>query len=109
MRSTRPRRIVFEDKYDIGDGMPIFRLIARVRNVLPFRATKSTSQRKFSLVEIQELAEREDFDKILTAAGVPNTPIPEAVPNKWSKGKEFDASQFDASAYNNYQKNFFKK
>lgn len=89
--------------------MATYRLIAKVRNVLPFRAAKSTSQRKFSLVELQELAERDDFDKILTAAGVPNIPSPEAVPNKWSKGKEFDASKFDASAYKKYEKDFFSK
>lgn len=94
---------------DTGDAMPILRLIAKVRNVLPFRTAKTTQQRKFTLAEFQALAEQGDFGEILTAAGVPDIPSPEAVPNKWSKGKEFDASKFDASAYNKYQKDFFKK
>ncbi len=109
MRSTRPRRIVFEDKYDIGDGMPIFRLIAKVRNALGFWAAKSTSRRKFTFAELQELAERDDFDEILTAAGIPDTSIPEAVPKKWTEGEEFDASKFDVSAYKKYEKDFFRK
>ena len=87
MRSTSLRRILFESKYDISNAMPIFRLIAKVRNVLPFRTAKSTSQRKFSFVELQELAEREDFGDILNAAGVPDTLILEAVPKKWSGGR----------------------
>lgn len=91
-----------KDESDIGDGMPIFRLIVRARNVLPFREAKSTSQRKFSLVELQELAEREEFDKILTAAGVPNTPIPKTREEKWDDLVEFDCSEFDEAAYWKY-------
>jgi len=33
-----------------------------------------------------EKSRKKDFDKILTAAGVPDTPIPEAVLKKWSNG-----------------------
>lgn len=94
---------------DIGDAMAIFRLLAKVRNVLAFRAAKSTSHRKFSLVELQELAERDDFGKILTNAGVPDTPIPQAVAKKWAEGEEFDASKFDDAAYKKYQRDFFKQ
>lgn len=102
MRLNRLRRILFEDKNDIGAVMPILRLIAKVRNVLSFRKAKSTSQRKFSLVELQELAEREDFDKIFTAAGVPNTPIPKTREEKWGDLEEFDCSKFDEAAYSKY-------
>ena len=89
--------------------MPLLRLIARVRNVLPFRTAKSPSHRKFSFVELQELAERENFDKILTAAGVPDTPNFNAVAKKWRNGKEFDASKFEDAAYQKYEKEFFRK
>jgi hypothetical protein len=89
--------------------MPILRLIAKVRNVLPFWAPKSARQSKFSLVELQELAEREDFDKILTVAGVPDTPSPEVVSKKWSAGQEFDAAKFDDAAYKKYEKDFFSR
>lgn len=89
--------------------MPILRLIAKIRNVLPFQAAKSTNRRQFSLGEVQELAEREDFCEMLTAAGVPDMPIPEAPPKKWSEGKEFDGSTFGNAAYRKYQKDFFEK
>ena len=94
---------------DTGNAMPIFRLIAKVRNVLPFRTAKSTSQRKFSFVELQELAEREGFDKILTAAGVPDNPTGEVVPKTWTEGEKFDASKFDDAAYKKYQRDFFER
>ena len=82
VQANRGPRILSKDISDTGDAMPIFRLIVKVCNVLPFRAAKSTSHRKFSLVKLQELADREHFDKILTVAGVPDIPSPEAVPNK---------------------------
>ncbi len=88
--------------------MPILRLIAKVRNVLAFRAPKSTSHRKLSLVELQELAEWEDFDKIYTVAGVPKMPIPVAFSKKWAEGEGFDASKFDDAAYEKYQKYIFE-
>jgi hypothetical protein len=89
--------------------MPILRLIAKIRNVLPFRTAKATDQRKFTFVELQELAERDDFGEILTAAGVPDAPAAEAVSKKWSKDEEFDASKFDDAAYQKYQRNFFER
>lgn len=58
--------------------MPILRLIAKIQNVLPVRKATSTKQRRFTLAELQELAERNDFGEILTAAGVLDTSIPEA-------------------------------
>lgn len=109
MQTNRCRRILARDTSDTGDAMPILRLIAKVRNVLPFRTAKSTSQGKFSFVELQELAEREGFGKILTATGVPDTPIPQAVAKKWAEGEEFDASKFDDAAYKKYQRDFFKQ
>ena len=89
--------------------MPILRLIARVRNVIPFRTGKPRSQRKFRFIKLQELAERDDFSEILTAAGVPDKPIPEVVSKKWSEGREFDASKFDDAAYKVYETDFSKK
>lgn len=89
--------------------MPILRLIAKIRNVLPFRSAKATNQCKFTFVELQELAERDDFGEILASAGVPDTPISKAVPKKWSTGVEFNASKFDDAAYKKYEKDFFKK
>ena len=89
--------------------MPILRLIARVRNVIPFRTGKPRSQRKFTFVELQELAERNDFGEILTAAGVPDTPIPKAREERWEDLVEFDRSKFDNAAYEKYQRDFFKK
>jgi hypothetical protein len=85
------------------------RLIAKIRNVLPFRTARSINQRKFTLTELQELAERDDFDTILTAAGVPDTPVPEVTPKNWGQGEDFDASKFDDAAYKKYQRDFFKK
>ena len=66
-------------------------------------------ERKFTFAEQQELAERDDFGELLTAAGVLNTPIPESTPKKWSEGVEFDASKFDGAAYKKYEEDFFKK
>lgn len=87
----------------------VLRLIAKIQNVLPFRTAKSTNQRKFTFAELQELAERDDFGEILTAAGVPDTLVPDAVPKKWSQGEKFNRPKFDAAAYRKYQRDFFKK
>lgn len=89
--------------------MPILRLIARVHNILPFRTAKATNQRKFTFAELQDLAERDDFDEILTAAGTPETPVPEVVSKKWSEGEEFDAAKFDPASYKKYQRDFFER
>jgi hypothetical protein len=89
--------------------MPILRLIAKIRNVLSFRTAKATNQVKFTCVELQELAERADFDRILDAAGVLNSPVAESVPKKWSEGKEFDAFKFDDATYKEYEANSLTK
>jgi hypothetical protein len=60
--------------------------------------------RKFTFNELQDLAERDDFGEILTAAGVPDTPIleNEITPKKWGEGVEFDHATFDEAAYQKY-------
>ena len=89
--------------------MPILQLIAKIQDVLPFRTGKSTKQRKFTFAELQELAEQDDFGRILDTAGIPNPPIPGAAQKKWSEGVEFDASIFDDAAYKKYEEDYFKK
>jgi hypothetical protein len=64
--------------------MPILRLIAKIRNVLHFRTAKATNQRKFTSVELQEMAERDNFGEILTAVGISDNHIPEAISKKWA-------------------------
>lgn len=58
-------RILAGDTRDTGDAMPILRLIAKIRNVLPFRTAKATNPRKFTFVELQALADGDDFGEIL--------------------------------------------
>lgn len=63
--------------------------------------------RKFSFLELQELAEQDDFGDILTAAGVPDIPVQKSIERKkWSEGEEFNASTFD---YEKYEKDYLKK
>jgi hypothetical protein len=88
--------------------MVILRLIEKIQNVLPFCTAKSGKVRRFTFTELQDLAERNDFGEILTAAAVPDRPIPEAVPKKWSEGEEFDASKFDDAAYKEYEADNYK-
>jgi hypothetical protein len=80
-----------------------------VGNKLRVPARKSASNRKFTFAEMEELAERDDFGEILTAAGIPDTPIPEAREEKWDDLVEFDRSKFDDAAYKKYEEDFFKK
>ena len=63
--------------------------------------------RKFSFLDLQEMAERDDFCDILTAAGVSDIPVQESTEKKkWSEGEEFNASTFN---YQQYEKDFLKK
>lgn len=89
--------------------MPRLRLIAKIQNVLPFRTTKSTEQRKFAFAASEELAEHNDFGGILKVASVSDTSIPEPVPRKWSEGLKFDASKFGDVAYKKYEEDSFSK
>lgn len=80
-----------------------------VDNLLSSLPPKQLEEQRFTLAEMEELAQRDNFGAILTAAGVPDTPIPEAIPEKWAEGQEFDASKFDDAAYKKYHQDFFKK
>ena len=61
----------------------IYRLISTVSNGFCFPAARPANQRKITFAEMEELAERDDFGGILTAAGIPDTPIPEARVELW--------------------------
>lgn len=58
---------------------------------------------------LEKLAERSDFGKVLDALGVPRPPWPVWSPQKWSKGIEFDVATFDQAAYKQYTWDFFRK
>ena len=80
-----------------------------VYKLLASPTPKRLGEQKFTFDEIEELAQRDDFGAILTAAGVPDKPVPELASKKWGEGKEFDASKFDCAEYKKYQREFFKK
>jgi len=63
----------------------------------------------YMLAELARLAEQEHFNLTLDEAGIPNPPVPQPRRRKWSEGQEFDASKFNAAAYEKYEAEFFKR
>lgn len=61
------------------------------------------------LVEIASIAEKDDFDQYLDAAGVPPLPPSEFDEEQWSAGKSFCRSEFDGKAYKQYLRIFASK
>lgn len=64
---------------------------------------------RFTFADLQELSKQNDFCAFLTAAGVPDGPIPKPASRGWSVEEEFDAAKFDDAAYTEYERDFFKK
>lgn len=109
MQRNRWPRILTRDTSNAGDVMTILRLIAKILEVFHFRPAKSGEFRKFTFAELQELAERDDFDQILKEARLPGMPILKGFEKKWNRGKGLDASKFDAAAYKKFQREVFQK
>ncbi|WP_133303053.1 hypothetical protein [Cupriavidus lacunae] len=66
-------------------------------------ARSKSSERRYTLVELAELAERDsdEFERVLAAAGVPPAPadLEPIVRQRWSDLHGFDRATFDYDAY----------
>ncbi|WP_123957927.1 hypothetical protein [Cupriavidus necator] len=75
----------------------------------PTTQRESSERRRYTLVELAELAERDsdEFERVLAAAGVPPAPADEDTPivrRKWSELREIDRATFDYDEYIRYLK-----
>ena len=84
--------------------MALTRIFKAVVELFHRSATASNAARQLTLVELSELAARDaaEFERLLTAAGVPTSPSERYSPaarRKWSELRGFDRTTFNHEAY----------